>query len=691
MGERFYRISGKFIFYLAMGIFAIFTMYLIIMGCFCWVGGNTAYDGTSIPLRGMQMIFATMLLFLLLCFLTKAIGKISEKALLRLSLICAITMFVLQCIFVAVAQTGIRYDSLKIFDEALALFSQPGIGESDLGGYFARYSNNYAMTIMTHWIVKILHGIGIIHTDFSNAVLVLQFVNVIFTDLAFAGTWLMLKKYAGVKHATVFWVYMLLNPLTYVWMPFYYTNTCSMLFAVWGAFLLLQSLERKKWFNSVLAGMLYCIGFQIRATVVIAMIASLLVIFLCYKDDTAQKKHLKTAFLSLLFMVLAFIGTGVVYSAVENHYLVFDESDTEFPATHWIAMGLSNTGTFSPADEAYTMSYPTASQKHDATVSLIKQRANDLGVSGIIQLYAHKLALTFADGTGGYHSELNLSTHYGALWQMVYGVYRDPLLVVTQVFYLLSLVCGLLVSIFLIQGKLPKKLFFFPVLLVGSYLFQMIWEAGTIYSIGTMYVNGAMVAMGLGILSEYEIKDKDKFWSVYKKIILGAMFLLGTVGIGLIIKGIFETKYVQVSMSVDQFLFQANNYISLSDDKEISQTFKADKDFSTIALQVSNPEGEFNDSVYRVSLYEQSGKLIKTEKIKGCDTTDFAFFAMAFENVPKVTEYELRIVKESGKNDLIFLYYDTGHYDVYPEGKMTGLTQGEMADLAFRVYWREEE
>lgn len=692
MGERFYRSGGNFIFYLAMGIFSIFTIYLVCMGCFFWIGGNTAYDKTPVLLRGIQMLLTTVLLFLVFYLFSKIIGKMKEKNLLLLSAICALVMFVLQCVFVIAAKTGIRYDSLKVFDEALALFSQPGIEATDLEGYFARYSNNYAMTIMTHWIVKILRAIGVIHADFSNAVLVLQIVNVLFVDIAFLGVWVILKKYMGTKQATIFLFYMLCNPLSYVWMPFYYTNTCSMMFAVWGTYCLFATLKEKKKTLGLLSGILFCIGFQLRATVAIAMIAAVVVIFIDGKAFMEEKEHtFKARFIALSFMAVAFVGTTVIYEAVEERYLAFDETDTEFPMTHWIAMGLSDTGTFSPADEAYTMSYLTAEEKKEATVRLLKERASDLGIVGIGKLYAHKLAITFADGAGGYHSELNISDRYGTLWQVVYGVYRDPLLALTQVSYLLSLISGLLVSVFLFNGKLPRKMFFFPLLLLGSYLFQMLWEAGTIYSIGTMYVNGAMVALGISVLADLQPEGKASFWNAYKKAIFSAMVALGMFGVAMIIKGIAETKYTQVSMSVDQFLFQANGYISLSDGKEISQTFQTEKDFSTIALQVSNPEGEFNDSVYVVALYDQAGNLLQEERLLGCDTADFAFFAMAFENVPKVTEYELRIVKESGKNDLIFLYYDTGHYDVYPEGKMTGLTQGEMADLAFRVYWREEE
>lgn len=701
MGEKIYRIGGNFVFRLAIGIFAAFTIFLIFMGSFYWIGGNTAYDETPVLLRGLQMLCALLLLLLVFRAIIRLLSKAEKKTLYMVSAGCMLGMLVLQFVFVAVAQTGIRYDSLEVFDEAMALFSQSGIGIEDLEGYFARYSNNYAMTIMTHWIIKIFHGIGVIRADFSNAVLVLQFVNVLFTDAAFAGVWLMLRKYAGTKQATVFMVYMACNPLSYVWMPFYYTNTCSMLFAVWGTYLLFTAVGAEKTKKgalkiilcSITAGVLYTLGFQLRATVAIALIAAVIVLVFFVKEFVSKERDIyKTLCITVGIMVLAMIGTAMLYQKVEDRYLAFDETDTEFPMTHWIAMGLSDTGTFSPADEAYTMSFPTAEEKKEATLSLLKERASDLGVTGVAKLYAKKLAMTFADGTGGYHSELNISKHYGSLWQIVYGVYRDPLLAVIQIFYLLSLISGAAVCVCLFKRKIPVVMLFFPLLLVGSYLFQMIWEAGTIYSIGTMYVNGVMVALGLCGICEYEQAAEEKTGVItMRKRLVPILTGVGLLGAALIIRGFVVTDYVRVTMSVDQFLFQANHYISLSDGKEITQDFQTDKEFSTIALRVSNPQGEFNDSVYVVELCDQNGKLLQQQTIYGCQAIDYDFYVMEFENVPGVTDYEIRIRKIDGKNDLIFLYYDTGHYDVYPEGKMTGLTQGEMADLAFRVYWREEK
>lgn len=713
MGKRVYCYSKKAVFNFSMGIFSIFTVFLIFMGSFFWEGGNTAYLETEVILRGLEMLGAVGLLFLGFWLISKRLEPLDEQRILAITALTGAIMVLLQFVFVAAAKAGIRYDALKVFDEALALFSQKGIQAGDLEGYFARYSNNYAMTIMTHWLIKIFRAIGIVHEDFSNGVLVLQFVNVIFVDAALCGAWMLVKKYAGTRSAGIFMIYTALNPLTYVWLPFYYTNTCSMAFAVWGAYLLLSVFcKRGKtdgWkygdvCKCALAGILFAVGFEIRATTAIALIAALIVIFCAGK---------KKAAVCLLIIFIALGITEVVYSQIEDHYLAFDERDTAFPMTHWIAMGLSDTGTFSPADEAYTMSFATGEEKQEAALSLLKERASALGPFGVGKLYFKKLAMTFGDGAGGYHSELSLSRDYGWLWQVVYGVHRDPLLAVTQVFYLLSLISGLGMAVFLWKKKLPEELFFLPLFLLGSYLFQMIWEAGTIYSIGTMYVNGCMAAVFIPMAVPHGMREKkeqekteqkskngtlskDKKFGknekrMWKRIIFGSSVALCVFLSALLVRRLAVTEYVEVSMSVDQFLFQANEYIAISDGMEVSQTFVTDKEFSTIAFQMHNPEGEYNDSLYSISLYEEGGSLIKEQILQGSLAEDYTFYPLAFENREGISNYEIRIKKLSGKHDLIFLYYDTGHYDVYPQGKLTGLTKGDKGDLIFEVYWREEE
>lgn len=812
MQTKFYRGIRFFIFSISMAVFAIFSIYLLIMGAFVWFnGGCSAFEQLPVILRGICMLLSVMLLTMVYRIVGKKLVSLPKQKLKQIAMMTGACMFVLQMVFVMLAKAGIRYDSLKVVDEAIALFSQPGIQETDLEGYFARYANNYAMTIMTHWFIKIFRMIGLIRQDFSNAVIVLQFINVLFVDAAFAGCYAFLNKYFSKAKAVLFLLYMVFNPLSYVWLPFYYTNTCSMAFAIWGIYLLYtvydlicekndkitkqaemhkatigeneEQVEKqevaigenvkqseiqvvaieenikqsetkteetidtdndlkqqrrnhiKQILYTILAGIIFYFGYKLRATVAIALIAAVIGLY-C----RGKRINLKSFILVLLLFCISFGGTKIIYGAVEDHYLAFDETDTAFPLTHWIAMGLNELGdgSFNANDEQRTMSYLTAKEKKDATVSLLKERADELGALGIAKLYMRKLSNTYADGAGGYHSELNISSDYGLIWQIVYGVHRDPVLLWTQIFYLMSILCSIFAVVSFFQKRLPVEGFVLLLLLTGSYLFQMIWESATIYSIGTMYLNGCMVALGLplwkmkhpaentikkkslvpadDVVKEYtSIEDatientteKQKLISAnifennrkYKKnkkhnrIVFNlCVILFGILGLGILIGKLAKTDYVEVSVSVDQFLFQAQEYPALSDGQCITQTFESEKDFSIISFQVRNLTGAYNDSVYMISLCDQNGNCLQKQQLIGSETTDYGFCPLCFQNVPEVTKYEIQIEKEAGEDDLIFLYYDTGHYDTYQKGKMTGpMIEGELADLLFEVYDREEE
>lgn len=697
MMKTCYRISRSFIFYIAMALFTVFSVYLLFAGSFVWYfGGCSAYDNMPVIVRGLSMLMLIFALLFFFSFLGSKIRGKEEKGILQIAMAVGVCMFILQVVYVLSAKSLIRYDSLKIVDEAVALFSQPKILETDLEGYFARYSNNYAITILTHWIIKILRVFHVIKTDFSNVVVVLQCVNILFVDAAFVGCFAFIKKYFDTSKAVMFVVFMALNPLTYVWLPFYYTNTCSMAFTMWGIYLLYAVFDEenqkhmKRYGYAIFAGILFYVGYSIRATVIIGLIAA--IVGLYYRG---KKVAFKQFLILLLCFAVSFGVTRGISQKVTNHYLGFDNTDTAFPVTHWVSMGLNDLcgGIYNAVDEQNTIDCPTAKAKKDLTIGQIQTRAKELGILGVSRLYMKKLSTTFGDGAGGYHSELSISKDYGPIWQIVYGVHRDPVLIYTQVFYLLSILCSILLAVWLFQKRMKAEAFSLILLLLGSYLFQMIWEASTIYSIGTMYVNGCMVALGLPDWKEIKQAEvKNQILSKCKKYIPIVASLCGVLGLSGMLFGLFHTNYVEVSISVDQFLFQAGDFASLSENQTIIQTFESEKEFSLLSLKVRNLQGEYNDSVYLISLCDGEGNLLEEQKLYGNKAIDFEPYVMEFHNCPGISNYEIHIDKESGNDDLIFLYYDTGHYDTYTKGKMTGpMVAGDYADLLFSVYDREEK
>ena len=540
-------------------LFIVLSCYVVFCGVFFWDGLDACYEKKDTLLRGAQMMLALFSLGSIWLFLCRLMRRLGDRTVKILSVMLLILIPMLQLFYLLQEPCLLRYDALKVYDEALSMLSDGSISAQVFDGYFARYTNNYGITIFAYLILKVASIFHILADDYHNALLLLQIVNLIFTDLAFFLGWLLLRHCAGFfladpdhisdpiepdldsdrtnldkssLHRTnlnkpdwssrgaeeraglLYLLFILLSPLSFVWLPFFYTNSISMVFAM-GTIYTFYEIFVKGNRNPLLSlgsGFLIVIGFSIRATQVIVCIAALLYLLLTAgfqspkkHDAQAQKQPWKNRQLYLSCVLLLFgmcIALGGCKILSEKYTI--NDPDAKFPAIHWIAMGLNTAsgGTFDTLDELYTMQYPTAAEKKEADMLLLKERLQELGISGVCRLYFDKLRLTFSDGTGAYPTELSISDRYDDWYQNVYGNNRFYLQYYCQLTYLLALcfcVCGAWTMI------RKKETFGSPayciyIALLGAFLFHMIWEAGTIYSIGFTF----LVYAGFGFAMAFD-------------------------------------------------------------------------------------------------------------------------------------------------------------------------------------------
>ena len=76
--------------------------------------------------------------------------------------------------------------------------------------------------------------------------------------------------------------------------------------------------------------------------------------------------------------------------------------------------------------------------------------------------------------------------------------------------------------------------------------------------------------------------------------------------------------------------------------------------------------------------------------VHAAEIVDYQFVRFRLASVYGPGDYSITIAKEYGKNDMIWLYYDTGNYDAYEMGELTGFPVTNKLDLAFKVYLGEE-
>ncbi len=686
-----------------------------------WNAAPFFMESFSLPQRKLLTIFGILILFFAFSAVKQIIWNKDKKNLKRAALILFSFYFLFQLVYLFTMQVGLRYDALKTLDEAVSVCGTGAVSDTHLDGYFARYTNNYPILFLTIALLNLFRMLGIAGAHYKNAVLLLGLFNIVMIDTGIFFGWKLAGKIKGEKAAFLFLLFSFCNPVFLIWTPFYYTNTVSMglmMAGLYGVYRLFGEENRhlggwKECLAAFVYAMVLWAGCRIRATVFITVIAAA-AYFLLREGRKKNQAVINSNKKQLPVLKFFFLFSGVLLAVfsekrMEEKYIPFDTRDTAFPAVHWVAMGAGGQGVYNIVDEYYTMSFETKEEKITADVELLKERTGQLGAMGCVRLMLDKLRLTWAEGSGGYLSELGVSRNYLPVHKYVLGSKSDFLGAYGAVFYSFSLALTAVSTILCIWKKKINFLYAVSLNLLGGFLFHMLWEAGTIYSIGFMTLLPLSVIEGFVYIEEIasvSMMNKRKY-----------LWLVPAAGILLVFimknGSFFRQNYTTNEATVNQFLYQCDEKELLMENELYIQTFQGDKKFNRLGIQVKNEMGEQNSAVYRVMLLDDEKKPVADEKIHGGDISGYQFVTLSFATVDgKSAEgcYYVVIEKTGGKKEdgLTFLSYNTGNYDAYQKGSlriysgMTGEdfihgksgTQEEKAfefrDLAFGVYEQEQ-
>lgn len=237
----------------------------------------------------------------------------------------------------------------------------------------------------------------------------------------------------------------------------------------------------------------------------------------------------------------------------------------------------------------------------------------------------------------------------------------------------------------------------------------MLWEAGTIYSIGFMTLLPLSMIEGFEYVEEITRENMIKQGKY--------LWLVSVLGILLVFRmkndSLFRQNYTTNEATVNQFLYQCDENKWLMENELYIQTFQGDKEFNRLGVQVKNELGEQNSAVYRIMLLDDEKKILADEKIHGGEISGYQFVTLSFATVDgKSAEgYYYVVIEKTGgdrADGLTFLSYNTGNYDAYQKGSLriyNGITGEEFIheksggqkdktfefqDLAFCVYQQEE-
>lgn len=693
-------------------IFVLLAFFCLYIGAWALVRWDASWlrNMDVLPVRFLLILVGVLFLLAALLLIWRFLKQMEEKGLKRTALLCMLVLFLGQILFLAVIKPMLRYDPLKTFDMAVEMLRTHTISGTYETGYFARYTNNYPLTILTYWFFLLLSRLGIAESLFMPVV---QIVNIACITGSIWLGYLIARECKGRRIAVFYLILSVLCPLSYVWAGFFYTTTCSMPCLMGILYLYLRirktSSPPKRLLLGGLLGAVLILGYKLRATAMIAMIAVVLAAILELINSARRQggplKDILREMISLLprtlkkyamscaaFLLAVLLSLGF-WKAATDHYVAFDYKNTGFPTIHWVMMGSRWDGAFEQLDELYTSGFETKEEKIEADKKVLLERIQEAGPLGLVSLAGRKLLNTWVDGTDSYRPENSYSRH-NKIYDYLLGNKSGFATIYSQTFRALMMLAIGLMALFslwqLTRRRKKSDLFLVQLTLLGGMAFHLIWETNPLYSISFTFLGLLLLADGAACLhdSPPAAPVLKKGWFVCSLSFAALLVLLIFAK-----KELVETPIEERNYRVDQYQYAGGGEgLVASYDQVYSQTFTTDRPFNRISIRAVNSVGGYNQSAFLVKLTAEDGTVLYDNDrfLSGMVEKNTPYEFVLDEVVPDgPTTYRLDITPGYFKDEdsLEFLSYNTGNYDMYPGGSLSiaGEPQ-EKGDLAFAVY-----
>lgn len=595
-------------------------------------------------------------------------------------------MVLLQVLMVLTVRTSLRQDHLKIFDTAVMLLDRETIAETHYKQYFMKYPNNIPLCLFTCFWLKLAALVRIPREYWMEAV---KLVNLVFMNAGLAGTFSLTCKYRSRRTGLFLLLLLLVNPLWYLLGQMYYTSTISLAFSMGAVWIFDRAGEQKSLWKRLLLyllmGGLLAFGYKIRATVILTAVSVLIYAVLRLRNIRSTKEAAGfLAAVSGIVLVLAACGQA------ERQYAGFDPSRTGYPAIHWVMMSAQGEGQYNSADDAYTGSFSTKEERARADLALLKERLEHMGVKGLLTLFRNKLRVAFSDGTDDYYSLFRTMRETSWIQKYVNGGRSDYLAVYAHGYH--GMLTGCVLLGFLIRGFRGRRSFLdiLAFNICGAYLFYLVWEVDHAYSIPFMLMFLIWAADGMSWAA-------DRLCSLSEnRPVLRFLPGVSAAGMAAVVAGtVWAVQKNNAPVREYAVLQDQETSESLVLQDGFTQTFRTRRPFDHVDIWVANWDGGANDSVYELQILNEEGKAVAYGEVIGASAPCMDAYTVSFERVVPDREQEYRIQVNIVNPDCAvktdFLYYQSGGWDMYKEGRLYAPEEVPGVDLAFAVYEEKQK
>ncbi|MGN1132400.1 MAG: hypothetical protein ACI4RL_05800, partial [Ruminococcus sp.] len=520
-----------------------------------------------------------------------------------------------------------------------------------------------------------------------------------------------IKKLTGrLNTAVKFLLLSLLYPPVVLLVPWVYTVSFCLPFMggilLAGANLYHAKKKSSVIINSAVAGVLTILGYNIRPVVMILSIA----FFICLVIWTLRcKERLKKSVTILIVSIVFAGGTFACCSAVNNHY--YTGSDRNFPMIHWVAMGLTNDGTFDGNLVAQNEKLASKQEIKENCNRYIKKAVKQYTPETFIQHMYFKHGSIWGDGSMTYNSRVRGINKPADGAKYIIGEKSDFLLIYCQMFWVALNILTLIFAIgFLINRQKKFSLVIFLTML-GAYGFYMLWEVKPSYATPFIFLVTAMATFGGESIEKFfalsAVKGKNIGRIAYGVVAVYSIVLM------FVANPFFTEEVKSCQTPVISVTSTHNSYIHATarKNKTISQEFYSDTEFNRVTIFYKDnnritPKGE--EPVYDLKLFDQNEHLLgeskldfsKKENIIGATVdgdrmvryhSDYGVINLEDYYYPQGKEKFRVEINGKGEYDLAQFCTSTGEsIDPYP-GKLTINGKEKRSDLRISVQQSNED
>ena len=516
-------------------------------------------------------------IFVFLCpvlFLSSFIIKLKHRQKAIVIAALSILGIILQIALIVRYPIQIWWDNTSVLSSAISVVTRNK--EYFDYDYFNQLGHQNCFLLLTVILVKIS---DLLHISKEYITLYFSLIDMIAIDTAALLSVLTVKRIKGADAAVRVFVFILLCPGMYLWAGYYYTTNMSLTFMSLYLYLVCRAWDREKTpVYYILLGLLTGFGCQFRATMLIAVIATV-----AYAFFRLPAKPLRAFLCTAAGALFCVALLNLSYEKMIPDY----DKEARFPVTHWLMMAAQGNGEYNDADLAFTDSFPTRKEKEEATKNEYIRRLKEMGPLGIAKLCVRKTVHNFSYGN---HSYYPLFHRYDRISDFLWTPDHQVMFYIEQV-YNLAMLLMVLASVLLaaVRRKAGEKVCFdalVQILMTGGFFFYMLWETYPYYSVGFLMVFLYLSADGLGFLEGFTVSGfgrKGVKPGIAGKLAPVVLCFAAALFVILILSNTSWPDTVKPVVTQKKY----NKMIYMNDAKKLSQTFTASRDFDTITFWVT--------------------------------------------------------------------------------------------------------